>query len=250
MQTTPVTLGVIVGNRDFFPDSLIAGARAGITALFGEMGIGAVMVDEQTTSSGDRDARRRVEVRGPLPRPRRSASDGVLVALPNFGDEKAVVDTLRASGLRVPILVQAERTTSPAWTWRAGATASAARSRSATTSGSTAIPSRSRAATPCGLGEPDFRRDLEWFVAVCRVVRGLRRARLGAIGARPAAFNTVRSARRSSSGAGISVVTRRPLVHPRDVQRLPTDDPRVATKGRRHCPVRRMRRSCRRRSCS
>ncbi len=37
-----------------------------------------------------------------------------------------------------------------------------------------------------------FRKDLDWFAAVCRVVRGLRRLRIGAIGARPAAFNTVR----------------------------------------------------------
>ena len=37
-----------------------------------------------------------------------------------------------------------------------------------------------------------FASDLDWFAAVCRVVRGLRRLRIGAIGARPAAFNTVR----------------------------------------------------------
>ena len=37
-----------------------------------------------------------------------------------------------------------------------------------------------------------FRQDLEWFAGVCRVVKGLRRLRIGAIGARPAAFNTVR----------------------------------------------------------
>jgi L-fucose isomerase-like protein len=37
-----------------------------------------------------------------------------------------------------------------------------------------------------------FRTDLTKFVGVCRVVKGLRRARLGAIGARPNAFNTVR----------------------------------------------------------
>ena len=33
--------------------------------------------------------------------------DGVIVTLPNFGDERAIADTLRLSGLKVPVLVQA-----------------------------------------------------------------------------------------------------------------------------------------------
>src|SRR5262249_17506200 len=50
-----------------------------------------------------------------------------------------------------------------------------------------------------------FKRDLEWFAAVCRVVRGLRRIRIGAIGARPAAFNTVRYSEKILEANGISV---------------------------------------------
>src|SRR3984893_10476413 len=50
-----------------------------------------------------------------------------------------------------------------------------------------------------------FKADLHWFAAVCRVVRGLRRLRIGAIGARPAAFNTVRYSEKLLEGAGISV---------------------------------------------
>lgn len=33
--------------------------------------------------------------------------DGVIVTLPNFGDECAIADTLRLSRLKVPVLVQA-----------------------------------------------------------------------------------------------------------------------------------------------
>jgi L-fucose isomerase-like protein len=50
-----------------------------------------------------------------------------------------------------------------------------------------------------------FRGDLDWFSAVCRVVRGLRRLRIGAIGARPAAFNTVRYSEKILEANGISV---------------------------------------------
>src|SRR5262249_23364477 len=54
---------------------------------------------------------------------------------------------------------------------------------------------------------PDFSRDLEWFAAVCRVVRGVRNLRIGAIGARPAAFNTVRYSEKLLEASGISVET-------------------------------------------
>ena len=55
--------------------------------------------------------------------------------------------------------------------------------------------------------ERAFRRDLAWFAAVCRVVRGLRRLRIGAIGARPAAFNTVRYSEKLLEQSGISIET-------------------------------------------
>jgi L-fucose isomerase-like protein len=53
----------------------------------------------------------------------------------------------------------------------------------------------------------EFKKDLEWFAAVCRVVRGLRNLRIGSIGARPAAFNTVRYSEKLLEASGISVET-------------------------------------------
>ncbi|NQT92136.1 MAG: fucose isomerase, partial [Lentisphaerae bacterium] len=52
-----------------------------------------------------------------------------------------------------------------------------------------------------------FAADLEDFGACCRVVAGLRGARLGAIGARPASFNTVRYSEKLLEASGISVET-------------------------------------------
>jgi L-fucose isomerase-like protein len=50
-----------------------------------------------------------------------------------------------------------------------------------------------------------FAKDLAWFAGVCRVVKGLRRLRIGSIGARPAAFNTVRYSEKILENNGISV---------------------------------------------
>jgi L-fucose isomerase-like protein len=52
-----------------------------------------------------------------------------------------------------------------------------------------------------------FRRDLAEFIRVCKVVRGLRRARIGAVGARPNAFNTTRYSEKLLEASGISVNT-------------------------------------------
>ena len=230
MQTTPVTLGVIVGNRDFFPDSLIAGARAGITALFAEMGIDAVMVDEQTTKLGAIETYADASKCAALFRAHAERIDGVLVALPNFGDEKAVVDTLRASGLRVPILVQAEPDDLARLDVAHRRDSFCGKISVCNNLRQYGYPFSLTRRHTTGLGEPGFREDLEWFVAVCRVVRGLRHARLGAIGARPAAFNTVRFSEKILERAGISVVTADLSSILGDVQGLPAGDPRVAAK--------------------
>src|SRR5438046_537514 len=54
---------------------------------------------------------------------------------------------------------------------------------------------------------PEFKKDLEWFAGVCRVVKGLRNLRIGALGARPTAFNTVRYSEKLLEASGISVET-------------------------------------------
>jgi L-fucose isomerase-like protein len=56
-------------------------------------------------------------------------------------------------------------------------------------------------------GSDEFKKDLAWFVSVCHVVRGMRSLRVGAIGARPAAFNTVRYSEKLLEANGISVIT-------------------------------------------
>ena len=73
----------------------------------------------------------------------RDRIDGVIVTLPNFGDERAIANTLRLADLDVPVLVQAfpdDRRQDDASS--TGATASAARCRPATTCASTAFPTR------------------------------------------------------------------------------------------------------------
>ena len=101
------TLGVIFGNRDFFPAHLVSEARQDILALFQEMSIDGVMLGEQETKLGSVENYAHAKTCAELFGANRERIIGILVVLPNFGDEKGVADTIKLSGLNVPILVQA-----------------------------------------------------------------------------------------------------------------------------------------------
>ncbi len=89
------TLGVIFGNRDFFPDELITEARADIQTLFAEFGIRGIWLSEQDSKLGSVETYADARKCADLFQTHRREIDGILVCLPNFGDEKAVADTLK-----------------------------------------------------------------------------------------------------------------------------------------------------------
>jgi len=207
MKSSGSALGVIFGNRDFFPDKLVAEARAELTQLFQDMGLEAVMLGADDTKLGGVETHADARNCAALFRKHRDHLGGILVVLPNFGDERGVVDTLKLAGLNVPVLVQGY----PDDLDRLDV----ARRRDAFCGKISVCNNLRQAGIPFSLTQKhvvhprdaSFRADLERFLAVCRVVRGLRKARLGAVGARPGAFNTVRYSEKILERNGISVTT-------------------------------------------
>jgi L-fucose isomerase-like protein len=224
------TLGVIVGNRDFFPDILVTEARADVLALFGEMDITPIIVGETDTKLGGVETRAHAKACADLFKRHRDEIEGVVVVLPNFGDEKGVADTLRLSGLDVPILVQAYPDDVTAFNLERRRDAFCGKISvcsdlrqygfAYTLTERHTIPVKSDA----------FRADLDGFVRVCKVVNGMRTARLGAIGTRPDAFKTVRYSEKllEASGIAVSVVDLSEIFG--RAARLTDDHPRVQAK--------------------
>ena len=101
------TLGIIVGNRDFFPDILIAEARRDLTKLFGELEVEPVWLTQSDSKLGAVETWTDARKCGDLLRRERERLDGILICLPNFGDEKGVADSIRLADVNIPILVQA-----------------------------------------------------------------------------------------------------------------------------------------------
>jgi len=221
------TLAVIIGNRDFFPDQLVTEARREILGLLEEMEIEAIILDESATKLGGVETWEDAKKCGALFKAHSDRIDGVLVSLPNFGDEKGVADAIKLSGLQVPILVQAYPDDLAQFNIE--------RRRDAFCGKVSVCNNLRQYGYPFTLthmhtvypSEDSFRDDLRQFVGVCRVVKGLKTARVGAIGARPNAFNTVRHSEKLLQAYGISVCTADLSEMLGAAERLEDSDPRV-----------------------
>ena len=196
---------MIVGNRGFFPDHLARSGRSEMLAAIGKAGYQSIAVGPEETKYGAVETRAEAARCADLFKRHRDAIDGVIVTLPNFGDERAIADTLRMADLDVPVLVQATPDTPGRMTIRDRRDSFCGKMSACNNLMQYGIP---YSLTTLHTEAPDseiFRRDLDWFAAVCRVAKGLRRLRIGAIGARPAAFNTVRYSEKLLEANGISV---------------------------------------------
>jgi L-fucose isomerase-like protein len=204
-KTRAMTFGVIVGNRGFFPGHLAKTGRADMIAVLEKAGHKVIVTGPEDTKHGAVETRAEAAKCADLFKRHRETIDGVIVTLPNFGDERAIADTLRMAGLNMPVLVQATPDTPQAMTITDRRDSFCGKMSACNNLSQYGIP---YSLTTRHTEAPDsdlFRQDLDWFAAVCRVVKGLRRLRIGAIGARPAAFNTVRYSEKLLEGAGISV---------------------------------------------
>lgn len=83
-----LTFAVIIGNRGFFPSYLVADARRDAQALFERLGINIIMLNEEQTPLGGVENWRDAKVCADLFRQHSEEIHGVVVILPNFGDEK------------------------------------------------------------------------------------------------------------------------------------------------------------------
>src|SRR2546425_7376515 len=202
-----MTFGMIVGNRGFFPDHLAQSGRTEMIAAIEKAGHNVVAPGVQDTKFGAVETRAEATGCAELFKKHSDAIDGVIVTLPNFGDERAIADTLRMAGLTVPVLVQATPDTPGRMGIRDRRDSFCGKMSACNNLAQYGIP-YSLTTLHTELPQSDaFRRARDWFLAVCRVVKGLRRLRIGAIGARPAAFNTVRYSEKILEANGISVET-------------------------------------------
>lgn len=218
-----IKLGFVPANRGFFSQPLAAKMRGQVVDAMTKLGIEVIVPQPEETKIGCVENRAEAEWCAELFR--RHDVQGVVIGAVNFDDEQAAAWTIKQARLDVPILLfgcQEEETLTMQTPRRDAfcgllSIAEALRQIGA---------EYSVASRPIVFPDDDsFARDIQDFVAVCRVVNGIRRARYGQIGARPDGFWSCRFSEKQLQKLGPTTVVLDLSEAIAGVQRIPDDDP-------------------------
>jgi L-fucose isomerase-like protein len=201
------TLGLIIGTRDFFPAEPVRQAREELMRRLDELNVDIITLNEETTRFGAVESWEDSKKCAALFAQNRIKIDGILVMLPVFGPERGIADAIRLSELNVPVLVQAYPDYPDKLNVELRRDSLCGKFSVTNNLYQYRIPfslTQDHCISPTS---EKFIQELIKFIGVCRVVRGLKNVRIGAIGARPTIFNTVRFSEKILEANGISVNT-------------------------------------------
>ncbi len=197
--------GLLVGNRDVFPDALAKQGRLEIVSVLKELGYECVVLNETDTKFGVVETFSDAKKCAELFKKNREQISGIIVILPNFGDEKGIVNTLKLSDLNVPILIQASSDEIEKMGRKFRRDAFCGKISVCSVLYQHGIPFTLTKTHTNSITSKHFKADILKFASVCKIVKKLRNARFGQIGTRPNAFDTVRYSEKILEFHGITV---------------------------------------------
>lgn len=185
-----MTFALFFGNRGFFPESLIAEARKDLQEVLERMGYKTLMMDEEATRYGAVETVEDGRKYARFLKEHQGQYDGVILSLPNFGDENGAVNALQDCG--VPILVQAYPDEFNKMDFQHRRDAFCGKFSIMDVFYQYNIPFTAFKPHTVYPQTETFVQHVKWFAAICRIVNKMKRFTVGAIGARTTAFKTVR----------------------------------------------------------
>ena len=200
--------GVIIGTRAYFNAELAKDVRKQLLTVLTNEGYDYVILPEDATPTGSSSIETREDglKSAALFRENRERIDGIIVSLPNFGFEIGIINAISIAELNVPILVQACDDENNKVDLDSRRDASCGKISVCNNLYQYGIPFTDTTLHTYSIFSDLLAKDINKFAAICRVVNGLRHARIGAIGARPAGFQTVRASEKILQATGITVV--------------------------------------------
>ena len=202
-----VTLGVVIGSRAFFSPAPCKDARDEVLAQLARLGVDAVILPYEATANGAVQSIADAELYAKHFKAHRDDIDGLVICLPNFGDEIAIAELVNRAKLNVPILLQASNDEIGKVDVHSRRDAFCGKFSVANNFWQYGVPFTETTTHTCDTWGEEFGADLERFARICRTVRGLRNARIGAIGARTSPFQTMRFSEKLLQASGMTVVT-------------------------------------------
>lgn len=200
------TFGIIVTTRGFFNPKLAERGRKKILEKLNKMGLEYVVLGEEDTPFGVVETLEDAKKCAKLFNDNREKIDGIIVSLPNFGDEVGTVTALSLAEIDVPVLVQACDDTIGEMDIVHRRDSFCGKLSVCNNLYQYGIKFTNTTLHTCSMDSEEFTKDIEFFDRVCRVVNGLKGARIAQIGTRPAAFKTVRYSEKLLEDSKITVV--------------------------------------------
>ncbi|MFX0153003.1 MAG: L-fucose/L-arabinose isomerase family protein [Candidatus Hodarchaeota archaeon] len=199
------SFGIILGNRDVFPDRLIKEGRKDIIDVMNELGYEYTILDEEDTPLGAVETYSDAKKCAELFKKNSDRILGIILCLCNFGDEKAVANTIKLANLNVPVLIHASSDELDKMDRIHRRDAFCGKISVTNVLYQYGIPFTLTQFHTCPIKSDIFKGDLKRFEKICKIVKKLRGARLGQIGTRPNAFETVRYSEKILEFNGISI---------------------------------------------
>jgi L-fucose isomerase-like protein len=206
MNQTKQSFGVIIATRNIFNFQLAVEARKKVISKLDEMGFGSVILPENETPTGNIEGYDDAIKCARYFKRNAGKIDGIIVVIPNFGDELGVVNTIKMAGLNVPVLVQACDDDNDKVDVKSRRDAFCGKLSVCNNLYQYGIKFTDTTYHTYSLDSKEFTADITKFAAVCRVVKGMKGLRVGAIGARPIGFQTMRFSEKILQKADITVV--------------------------------------------
>lgn len=200
--------GIIIGTRAYFNSELAKDVRKQLLRTLADEGYDYVILPEDATPTGSSSIETREDGLkcAELFRQNRDRIDGIIVSLPNFGFEIGIINAISVADLNVPILVQACDDENDKVDLDSRRDAFCGKISVCNNLYQYGIPFTDTTLHTYSIYSELLAKDINKFAGICRVVNGLRHARIGAIGARPAGFQTVRASEKLLRKSGITVV--------------------------------------------
>ena len=199
------TFALYFGNRGFFPASLLMTARQEMAKVFGKLGHEVIMLDASATRNGAVETVAEGAAYAQFLKENEGKFDGVILSLPNFGDENGAVAALKDAG--VPILVQAYPDELDKMAPELRRDAFCGKMSVMDVFVQNDIPFTALKPHTVAPSSDTFAAHVDYFDQVCRVVKGMDNLVVGAIGARTTAFKTVRIDELALQRNGITMET-------------------------------------------
>ena len=200
--------GIIIGTRAYFNSELAKDVRKQLLKTLADEGYDYVILPEDATPTGSSSIETREDGLkcAELFRQNRDRIDGIIVSLPNFGFEIGIINAISVADLNVPVLVQACDDENDKVDLDSRRDAFCGKISVCNNLYQYGIPFTDTTLHTSSIYSELLAKDINKFAGICRVVNGLRHARIGAIGARPAGFQTVRASEKLLQKSGITVV--------------------------------------------